>query len=70
MKLSLEEYNSLQSNRDALISRIAKLEARPEIGTFAALAERVCGNMKGLTPDQKSDLNELIINNGGRNIGQ
>lgn len=70
MQLSIDELKALQIDRDALVSQIATLQAKPEHGSLNALADRVCYHMQSLTPDQKSQLRELILHNGGTNIGQ
>ena len=64
MEVSIEELREMQCDRDRLVARIATLEAKPEHGTFAALAERVLEKSVSFTPDQKNQIRELIEYNG------
>lgn len=68
MEITYEELRQIQTDRESLVSEIATLKASPETGSFKELADRVCKNMLGLTPDQKRRLNELITNRGFQKV--
>lgn len=65
MQVSIDELREMQADRDKLVARIATLEAKPEAGTLAELAERVSENVRaGMTPDQLRRIRSVITNNG------
>lgn len=57
---SIVELERLLGWRDDLRDRIAQLEAQPLRFSLLSVANKVCEDMPGLTPDQKRALHALI----------